>query len=73
MRLHKIDVSKKSIHIDGIPFTIDREAEYSEYQRGLYGLRCTILCDEINVHGDTYATNETTPIYDQLVAEMGEQ
>ncbi|MDK7047779.1 hypothetical protein QP324_04210 [Corynebacterium sp. UMB0012] len=67
MRPHKIDISPRSITLDGIPLLHSDEAPTVEtVAPGLHRVRLTVYADRIQLDGDNHHNPEPTPIYDQL-------
>lgn len=67
MRPHKINLSPRSITLDGIPLLHGDEAPTIEtVAPGLHRVRLTVYADRIQLDGDTHDSPEPTPIYDQL-------
>lgn len=67
MRLHKINITPRSIALDGIPLLHSDEAPRVETLRpNIHLVHLTIYADHIQLDGDNHHTPEATPIYDQL-------
>lgn len=70
MRLHKINITPRSIALDGIPLLHSDEAPTIEtLGPGIHLVHLTIYADRIQLDGDNHHDAEATPIYDQLKEE----
>ena len=70
MRPHRIDISPRSITLDGISLLHSDEAPIVEtVAPGLHRVRLTVYADRIQLDGDSHSNHESTPIYDQLKEE----
>ena len=67
MRLHKINITPRSITLDGIPLIHSEEAPTIEtILPNLHRVHLTIYAGHIQLDGDNHHTPEDTPIYNQL-------
>ena len=67
MRLHKINITPRSIALDGIPLLHSDEAPTIEtVLPNLHRVRLTIYAGHIQLDGDNHHTPEDTPIYYQI-------
>ena len=70
MRPHKINISTRSITLDGIPLLHSDEAPTVEtLAPDLHRVHLTVYADHIQLDGDNHHDAEETPIYDQLKEE----
>ena len=70
MRPHKINISPRSITLDGIPLLHSDEAPTVEtLAPDLHRVHLTVYADRIQLDGDSHSNHESTPIYDQLKEE----
>lgn len=69
MRPHKINISPRSITLDGIPLLHSYESpDVKKLEPNLYRVDLTVYADVIQLDGDHH-TSGPTPIYDQLRRE----
>lgn len=67
MRLHKINITPRSIDLDGIPLLHSDEPPTIETLRpDIHLVHLAVYADSIQLEGDNHHTPEDTPIYDQL-------
>lgn len=67
MRPHKINISPRSITLDGIPLLHSDEAPAIEtISPNLHLVHLTVYADRIQLDGDSHYNGEETPIYDLL-------
>lgn len=70
MRPHKINISPRSITLDGIPLLHSDETPTVEtLAPDLYRVNLTVYASRVQLRGDNHNEPETTPIYDQLKEE----
>lgn len=73
MRPHKINLSPRSIALDGIPLLHSDEVPTMEsIAPGLYRVHLTVYADSIQLDGDSHSNHEPTPIYDQLKGQKSQ-
>lgn len=67
MRPHKINISPRSITLDGIPLLHSDETPTVEtLAPGLHRVHLTVYADRIQLDGDNHHAPEDTPIYNQI-------
>lgn len=67
MRAHKVNISPRSITLDGIPLLHSDEAPTVEtLAPGLHRVHLTVYASRIQLRSDSHDEPEPTPIYDQL-------
>lgn len=70
MRPHKINISPRSIALDGIPLLHSDEAPTVEtVAPDLHRVHLTVYASHVQLDGDSHQSPEPTPIYDQLKEE----
>lgn len=73
MRPHEINISPRSITLDGIPLLHSDEAPTVEtLAPGIHRVRLTVYADRIQLDGDSHSNHEPTPIYDQLKGQKSQ-
>lgn len=73
MRLHEINISPRSITIDGIPLLHSDAAPTVEtLAPDLHLVHLTVYASRIQLDGDTHHNPEPTPIYDQLKGQKSQ-
>lgn len=67
MRLHKINITPRSIALDGIPLLHSDEAPTIEtLGPGIHLVHLAVYADSVQLDGDNHELPEDTPIYNQL-------
>lgn len=70
MRLHDVEISPRSVRIDGAPITTEEAGPHVEtLGPELHIVHIPVFARTVTLNGDTHDPDEGTPIYDQLVKE----
>lgn len=71
MRLHDIEISPRSVRIDGTPIIVDESGPRVEtLGTDLHLVHIPVFARTVPLNGDTHDPDEPTPIYDQLLQEV---
>lgn len=71
-RIHEAEINPRRITVDGLDLTVDKDVHIEQIDNDLHLLKVNIYCRSITLDGDHHANPESTPIWDQLVAERGD-
>lgn len=70
-RIHEAEITPRKITVDGLNLTVDKDVQIERIDNDLHLLKVNIYCRSITLNGDPHINPESTPIWDQLVAERG--
>ena len=76
IRLHEIEISPRSVRIDGVPVTVDTPGPsvFTPHPgEDLHIVHIPVLAQSVTLNGDIHAPDAGTPVYDQLVAEIEDE
>lgn len=71
MNLHDVEISPRSVRIDGLPVVVEMSGpRIDQLGPDLHVVHIPLIARTVTLTGDTHHPDAGTPIYDQLKAEM---